>query len=230
MIIVLAGRIQTHIAGKVLVAGEGEAMFYPVGTPHAEVSLGEVPLRTFCLSWPSETTPAQQTLPLHGVDRDGRLVMLAKWMSELCPPRGKAEQSMLECLLQAAIFEYARGAAGRENEMVLQVRRFAQANLSRPISLDELAGHVGLSRFHFARSFGAAAGESPMRFIRRIRVDAARTLLLTTPLPLKTIATHVGFADQYHLSHVFRKMTGSNPRQFRMKTLRHDDMMAGLAP
>lgn len=218
MIIVLSGRIQTRISGKVLVAGEGEALFYPVGAPHEERSLGEVPLRTFCLGWPAKAVPAEQALPLRGLDRDGRLVMLAKWMSELSPPRGKSEEAVMDCLLEAVIFEYARSASGRDNEMVLQVRRFTQANLSRLISLDELAEHVGLSRFHFARSFQAAAGESPMRFIRRMRVDAARTLLLTTPLPLKTIATHVGFADEYHLSHVFRKMTGSNPRQFRMRT------------
>jgi AraC-like DNA-binding protein len=218
MIIVLSGRIQTRIFGKVIVAGESEALFYPAGAPHEEISLGDVPLRTFCLGWPAKAVPAGPALPLRAVDRDGRLVMLAKWMSELSPPRGKSEQAVLNCLLDAAIFEYARSAAGRDNEMVLDVRRFTQANLSRPIALDELAGHVGLSRFHFARSFQAAAGESPMRFIRRMRVDAARTLLLTTPLPLKTIATHVGFADEYHLSHVFRKMTGSNPRQFRMRT------------
>jgi AraC family transcriptional regulator len=75
-----------------------------------------------------------------------------------------------------------------------------------------------LSRFHFVRQFRKAAGMPPMRFVRETRLDAARTLLLTTDLPHREIARRVGFGNQCQLARVFRQLAGYSPSQLRRRS------------
>jgi AraC family transcriptional regulator len=104
-----------------------------------------------------------------------------------------------------------------EHELVLQVKRHFRAHLTEAVTLDGVAAASGLSKFHFARVFREVAGESPMQMLRRMRVEAARALLCSTPLPLKAIAQQVGLNDEFHLSRVFRKVLGCTPSSLRQK-------------
>ena len=88
-------------------------------------------------------------------------------------------------------------------------------HLSEPIDLDQLAGEVGLSKFHFSREFKRLTGQSPMTALRAERVAAARSLLLSTPWKLQLIANQAGFADEYQLSRVFKRVTGISPGKVR---------------
>ena len=54
-----------------------------------------------------------------------------------------------------------------------------------------------------------------MSDLRLIRVDEACHLLLTTDLPLKSIAERSGFCDEYHFSRVFRQLRRMSPGEFR---------------
>jgi AraC family transcriptional regulator len=125
------------------------------------------------------------------------------------------EHELARALVLSMLREYARLARGTESALVLDVARYVQGRLPAPIALAELAHHVGLSKFHFVRKFHAAAGESPAAFVRKLRVEAARSLVLRTMLPLRSIASEVGFADEYHLSRVFRAVTGVTPSSLR---------------
>jgi AraC family transcriptional regulator len=87
--------------------------------------------------------------------------------------------------------------------------------LARRINLDDLARSAGLSRFHFVRAFRAASCTTPARWLRHQRLQVARTLLLTTDQPLRSIAPQVGFADESQLSRVFRREAGGAPSRLR---------------
>jgi transcriptional regulator GlxA family with amidase domain len=54
-----------------------------------------------------------------------------------------------------------------------------------------------------------------MAFVRRARIDAARALLQSTPLPLRAIAQRVGLSDAYELSRIFKRVTGIAPSAMR---------------
>jgi AraC family transcriptional regulator len=58
--------------------------------------------------------------------------------------------------------------------------------------VDQLARRAGLSAFHFIRAFRSAYGEPPHQYLRARRIDRARELLVTTPMPI-TEARAVGF-------------------------------------
>lgn len=95
------------------------------------------------------------------------------------------------------------------------VRDYVHEHLGENVSLDDLAGSVGLSRFHFSRRFRRTVGTTPHDFVLQQRVDRARTLLQRTDTPLLDIACRCGFADQSHLTREFKKRVGETPGRYR---------------
>src|SRR5689334_13363802 len=87
-------------------------------------------------------------------------------------------------------------SAGRRDALARRLdaaRRFLDAHLDEPLTLDEIARQAHLSKFHFLRLFKATYHETPHRYLRRRRLEAARRLLLRTDLPVTAVCFHVGF-------------------------------------
>jgi AraC family transcriptional regulator len=82
-------------------------------------------------------------------------------------------------------------------------------------SLSAVAREVGLHPMHLARAFRRARGESLGQFVRRRRVELASTLLARTDRSIADVALATGFADQPHLTRVFRRITRMTPARFR---------------
>ena len=217
MILVIQGQIETRIAGQIIVGQRGDVLWYPAGVPHAERAVGNKPLHTIFTSF-METKPVPVTWPLTTFDRDGRIEQQLRWMFDAFPTNNDEGRKILNLLMYTAAYEYRRLAqTPQQSEMVLRIKRYIRKRISDPITLDDLASEAGLSRFYFARAFRTEAGMSPMSFLRRLRVEAAQTLILRTPMPLKSIATQVGFADEFHFSRVFHQVTGQAPGAFRKR-------------
>ena len=90
-----------------------------------------------------------------------------------------------------------------------------QANLDRDIHIGELAAAAGLSLFHFAKLFKRSTGSSPHQYILHLRLKRAKWLLRKTETSLSEVALQAGFADQSHLTNVFRRFIGVTPSKFR---------------
>lgn len=84
----------------------------------------------------------------------------------------------------------------------------------RNVSLAELAGAAGVSRFHFSRLFKRRVGMSPARFVERSRIERAKAMIVQAELSLADIAQAVGFADQSHFTRRFKFHEGLTPGQF----------------
>jgi len=101
---------------------------------------------------------------------------------------------------------------------VRRINDYMIANLDRAISLDELAGLVELSRFHFATSFRLATGMTPHEWLTSLRMNRARDLLAHTELPIIAIALEVGFETPSAFSVSFRKSAKMTPSAYRRET------------
>lgn len=97
------------------------------------------------------------------------------------------------------------------------IREYIQANLSRDISLAELAELAGLSRFHFTRSFKRSIGLPPHQYLLRQRIERAKELLALGRLPVSEIAASVGLPGPGQLARTFRRMTGITLKEFLRK-------------
>ncbi|WP_349961037.1 AraC family transcriptional regulator [Rhizobium sp. ZPR3] len=90
------------------------------------------------------------------------------------------------------------------------------ANLDKPLPVDELAKVSGLSRAHFSRVFAESEGVPPAEFVLQQRMQRAAKLLTKAAfIPVKEVAIMSGFDDANYFSKVFRRIYGINPTEFR---------------
>ncbi|YAF97960.1 MAG: helix-turn-helix domain-containing protein [Nodularia sp. CChRGM 3473] len=94
-------------------------------------------------------------------------------------------------------------------------------NLAEELSLSDLAAHLNLSPFHFARLFKSSLGLSPHQYVLQNRVERAKKLIMvsiSSGLSLTDIALQVGFYDQTHFGKAFKRVVGVSPKVFSRQT------------
>jgi AraC family transcriptional regulator len=104
---------------------------------------------------------------------------------------------------------------GLSRERVQRVCDYVEAHLDDQLTLANLAGVACLSPYHFSRSFKRAVGVGPQRYVMQRRIERAKTLMRRSNQSLAVIAQEVGFADQSHLTSLFRRETGITPGRYR---------------
>lgn len=88
-------------------------------------------------------------------------------------------------------------------------------NLAQGVTLDDLAGVAGLSRFHLCRAFRDSTGLPPHAYLTRARLVSARQLLRGCDLPIGEVARACGFASPNQFATSFRKAMGVTPTRYR---------------
>lgn len=99
---------------------------------------------------------------------------------------------------------------------VAQVQAYVLANLNGNLTIADLASAANMSPRNFSRVFTREAKVTPAEFVEHARVDAARVILESTRVPLKTVAWQCGFRDAQHMRDVFTRRLGVTPQQFRL--------------
>jgi AraC family transcriptional regulator len=129
--------------------------------------------------------------------------------------------SLAARLVQAHLSPSAPQASRPVDRNALDRRRLArvldyiEANLEGDLAIDRLASIACLSQFHFARTFKAAIGRSPHRYVSRRRLERAKALLTTDDRSLVEIALALNFSCQANFTRAFRQATGQTPGQYR---------------
>ncbi|MEJ8859233.1 AraC family transcriptional regulator [Variovorax robiniae] len=92
------------------------------------------------------------------------------------------------------------------------------AELGADLSLKRLADEVGLSPFHFARTFKATFGLTPHAYVQDYRIKAAiKSLQTDHARSIADIAIAFGFASQSHMTELMRRKIGATPREVRQR-------------
>lgn len=94
-------------------------------------------------------------------------------------------------------------------------RDFIHAHHSKTVTLDDLSRNAGLSKFHLIRVFKEVTGLSPVDYIRQIKGQRARRLLLETQKDLSLIALDLGFSELSAFTRFFKRQSGLSPSLFR---------------
>jgi AraC family transcriptional regulator len=113
-------------------------------------------------------------------------------------------------------------ANGLSRSQLERVIDYMKANLKRDLSILDLATLTSMSESHFSRSFKRSMGISPYQYLMQQRVERAKQLLAQRfsrgeappTIAISTIALDCGFANQTHLTKVFRQMTGITPKAY----------------
>jgi AraC-like DNA-binding protein len=109
-----------------------------------------------------------------------------------------------------------RGSNG--GPIVSAAKEYVIKHYSKDMTLGEIAWHVGKGEEHLARVFKRETGQSVFDYVREIRVNQAKTMLLNPAWSLTEIAGRCGFHSLSFFSRTFRQNTGMSPSHYRRHT------------
>lgn len=107
-----------------------------------------------------------------------------------------------------------RRPPGKERVAVKRAREYMLANSDQDLSLSDLARLVGLSPYYFARTFETEVGLPPHAYLEGIRIRKACELM-NGGESLANTAAVVGYSDQSHFTHRFKRFLGMTPGQYK---------------
>jgi len=96
-----------------------------------------------------------------------------------------------------------------------RVTSYIEENLTKDLTLAEIADVAHMSPHYFSRMFRKSTGIPPHRYVIDRRIEKAKTLLSDKHLPLVEVGLSVGFQNQSHFTTLFHKRTGVTPKTYR---------------
>ena len=100
---------------------------------------------------------------------------------------------------------------------VLNIQKWIEKNFNDEISVGQLADKSGMTRRTFERRFKNATGDSPLRYLQRVRIENAKQLLEKGGTTFDEITYLVGYEDSSTFSRIFKKTTGLSPNLYKKK-------------
>lgn len=115
----------------------------------------------------------------------------------------------------AQVAENRDDARLRQNPLIWQSIQYIRRNLHYPLTLTDVAGHVGVTVKHLSRLFVAETGRRFCETVQQHRVEEAKNLLVFSNLSLLQISSTLCFSSQSYFTKVFCRHTGLTPRAYR---------------
>lgn len=104
-----------------------------------------------------------------------------------------------------------------EKEEIQKAMFYIQKNVTKPITLQNVAEHVFLSENYFSRLFKKEVGVSFVTYLNQQRIDRAKALLKTSELSVDTIAHNVGFTHTSYFCKIFKHFAQTTPEKYRKR-------------
>lgn len=149
-----------------------------------------------------------------GADLSGCERIFSRIMSAAADPLSGGERCSL--LVYEYILELMSVFSGKtRGGLTDPALRYMDENISRDITLEELAGLCGVSLQHFCRVFRRLHGMRPMEYLALRRVSEAKRLLSSTEYSVSDIARMTGYSTPTYFGTVFRRYEGVSPSEWR---------------
>jgi AraC-like DNA-binding protein len=168
-------------------------------------------------------TNTHETMPAFVLPFDSRLAdALRRLFVSLDDPIERkllaplAAQEILLRLLRSDAAAAVRGGVGLAADAgrILDAMQFMRAHAAEGLSVQQIARRVAMSPSHFAHRFRAVARTSPMRYLRNVRLDQARSLLLGGQSRIGEVASQLGYESPAHFTREFKRRFGSPPTHY----------------
>ena len=199
----------------------------PVGCPRVisgAYQFWNAPIHPFLAKLPDWFVLRGAELP-----RLGPVALTVGLVGEEAANAGPGAQTILHGLLDVLFAYLLREIAARHAEAgpglgkaladahVKQAIALMHADYARGWTLETLAEAVGLSRTRLAERFRAAMDDTPLSYLRTVRMQAAMRLLSETDKKLDDVAAEVGYHDAFGFSKMFKRTVGVAPKEFRRR-------------
>lgn len=102
------------------------------------------------------------------------------------------------------------------SKLMIDVSNYILHHLSEPITTEDIANELYISRSHLSRRFKYETGKTLSHFIMEKKIEEAQKLLLYSDKSLASISTYLGFSSQSHFSRVFKQFTNNSPSRYQL--------------
>lgn len=110
-----------------------------------------------------------------------------------------------------------KARVGAAQPKLIEAVTLMEANIEEPLTTDDLAFHVGVSRRHLERLFKKHLDTVPSRYYLELRMEKARQMLQQSDKPILQVALACGFTSASHFSTAYRSQFGVTPREDRKR-------------
>ncbi|MBQ0003369.1 MAG: response regulator [Treponema sp.] len=116
----------------------------------------------------------------------------------------------LECVTAIASV-----SLNKSNPLISKACSYIEENISKEISLDQLADYLGVSNFYLSKLFKEETGDNYISYVTELRLAKAKKLLQDDSLIIKEVTSLVGYNDQNYFSKLFKNKYGLSPTEYR---------------
>ena len=124
------------------------------------------------------------------------------------------------CLLKALLIRLSRAALLTDatgDAMADRLIRYIQEHCCEALTVEKIAAHFNYHAGHINRVMRRSTGTTIHSYVIRCRMDAAKTLLLSTDMTVSQVAEAVGIGSEAYFCNSFKKMTGISPKEYRRR-------------
>lgn len=118
-------------------------------------------------------------------------------------------------------YEVFRFRKRHKDSDILKAQQWIERSFSKSVVIDNVASHVGMSIRNFKRRFKLATGDSPIVYLQKLRIEAAKKALEFETERIDDIAALVGYDDVGFFRKLFIRYTGISPTDYRHKYNSH---------
>jgi AraC family transcriptional regulator len=215
------GAFEEQLPDRVRRAEAGTLTFLPAHASHAIVT-GErgatvlvIDMEAAWLSRAATDPPIVETAAeFHG----GLIAHLAQRLYGEFRLRDEVSRLMIDTLTLGLVAEASLALArdeARPPQWLARARELLRAGFTRHVTLGDLADACGVHPVHLARSFRHHYGCTIGEYIRELRVEFVCRRMRLSNASLADIALAAGFADQSHLTRLFKERMGVTPSEYR---------------
>ncbi|HEX8170951.1 MAG TPA: AraC family transcriptional regulator [Thermoanaerobaculia bacterium] len=188
----------------------GDVVAVPPEFPHHDV-IGALGARGLLVTFAAHAWRPSRWRAFHGGDVSRAMIALHRDLQ-----LGAGEALAIEEQLLETIARIAHEKAERIDARAVRIaRELIESESAQPLRLGEVARRAGVTAAHLARTFRRATGRTMGAQLRAARARRAAAMLASTGAGAAEIALASGFADQSHLSRVFKSEYGLTPRRYR---------------
>jgi len=113
--------------------------------------------------------------------------------------------------------------SSRATQRLRPLFELLERHFDRPITVQDAAASLSLSKPHFMRFFKQVTGQSFISYLNHFRVSKAQAMLVSTPKSISEVSYEVGFCDQSYFGAVFRRIVKITPLAYRRQFARPND-------
>ena len=101
-------------------------------------------------------------------------------------------------------------------DYIIKMKSILDQRYTENHTLDSIASEINYNKFKLAKDFKLYTTYSPIDYLIRIRIAAAKELLEETRLSVSEIGYQVGIENTPHFINLFKKLTGTTPNRYRI--------------